>query len=58
MSGTRLWDVATVAEMTGMSPFTVRRWARQGRIPAVKIAGRIHFRPTEVEAWLAGLPKA
>jgi excisionase family DNA binding protein len=54
----RLWDVKTVADMTGWSEFTVRRHARQGRIPAKRIAGRIYFIPAEVEKWLAALPSA
>ncbi len=54
----RLLNVEQVAEMTGWSVFTVRRKARRGVIPAVRIDGRIYFKPAEVDKWLAALPSA
>lgn len=54
----RLIDAHTVSEMTGISAWTLRRMARQGRIPARKIGQRTWFVPTEIEAWLDKLPKA
>jgi len=58
MTGTALWKAADVAELTGFAPFTIRRKARRGEIPAVQIAGRYYFRPKEIERWLASLPAA
>lgn len=54
----KLWDVAAVADLTGWSKYTVREKARKGTIPAVRIDGRIYFRPAAVEKWLAALPSA
>lgn len=57
-AGSRLVDANTVSQMSGLSPFTIRRYARIGRIPARKIGQRTWFVLAEVEQWLAGLPRA
>lgn len=54
----RLIDATEVSTLTGFSVYTVLRMARQGRIPARKIGQRTRFDIAEIEAWLAGLPKA
>lgn len=42
-----------MAEILGAHPKTVLRWAREGRIPCIRIGGRVvRFRPAEVLAAL------
>lgn len=54
----RLIDSNAVADLTGFTPNTIRRLARQGRIPARRVGQRYRFDVAEIEAWIAGLPKA
>lgn len=54
----RLIDANTVAQMTNFTANTIRRFARQGTIPAYRVGQRIRFDVAEVEAWLAGLKRA
>jgi excisionase family DNA binding protein len=49
----RLLTARAVAEQLGLSPETVLRWARLGRLPAIHLSNRaIRFREAELEAWL------
>lgn len=52
----RLITADDVSALTGFTPNTVRRMARQGRIPCRRIGQRVRFVPTEVEQWLDSLP--
>lgn len=37
-----------------LHPETIRKWAREGKIPSVRISARkILFLPSEIQAWLA-----
>ena len=38
------------ARLVGFSPGTIRRWAREGRIPSSVEGGRRRFRRDDVEA--------
>lgn len=54
----RLISSNAVADMTGWSPDTIRRMARQGRIPARRVGARYRFNVDEIEQWIAELPKS
>lgn len=38
------------AKVLGLSPGTLRRWAREGRIPTVMIDGQRRFRRRDLDA--------
>ncbi len=47
----RLLNVNEAAAMTGVSVFTMRRWARLQRVAVVKLTGRsLRFRTSDLEA--------
>lgn len=49
----RLLTVEEVAERLKMAPFTVRKWVRLGRLPALRLGDRrIRFMPEAVERWV------
>jgi excisionase family DNA binding protein len=49
----RLLTARVVAEQLGVSPETVLRWARLGRLPAIHLSNRaIRFREDELRVWL------
>jgi len=49
-----LMTARELADMLGLSPETVLRWVRQGRLPAIRLpGGAIRFREGEVDQWLA-----
>jgi excisionase family DNA binding protein len=50
---TRTATVETVADRLGVSPWTVRSWIRQGRIPFAKVGKRVLVRVDDIEALLA-----
>ena len=54
----RLITADDVSAMTGFTPNTIRRMARQGRIPCRRIGQRVRFVPDEIEQWLTDLPKS
>lgn len=54
----RLLTVDEVSELTGFAPYTVRKMARQGRIPSRKIGQRTRFVLEEVERWITELPRS
>lgn len=47
-----LLTVADVAEYIKVHPLTVRRYAREGKIPAFKISNEWHFYRKNIEKWL------
>lgn len=52
--------VSEVAEITGRSAFTVRRWVGEGRLPATRIdaggpRGRLLIKQEHLEQFLSGL---
>jgi excisionase family DNA binding protein len=58
VANTDVMTTEDVAEYLQLNPETVRVWARQGRIPAAKVAGgHWRFLRDEVEEWLrSGCP--
>lgn len=53
-----IMDTAMVADLLGMNIQMVRKYAREGRIPAYKLPGgrTIRFMRDEVVAWLRSNP--
>ena len=45
--------VDVVAARLGVSPWTVRTWLRQGRVPFCKVGRRVLVRVDDIEALLA-----
>jgi len=49
-----LMTAREVADLLGVSPETVLRWVRQGKLPAFRLpGGAIRFRDDEIDAWLS-----
>jgi excisionase family DNA binding protein len=49
---TSLLTVADVATWLRVERQTIERWARRGKLPAIRLEGRYRFRRDDVEAWL------
>lgn len=50
----RLMDVAATAKVMDVHPATLYRWARQRKIPCVRIGARvIRFDPSEIEKYIS-----
>lgn len=45
-----LWDARVAADFLKVKKATVLLWARQGRLPSVKVGGLIRFRPDDIRA--------
>jgi len=50
------WEARHVADLIELTELTVKRMARNGKIPAVKIGRVWEFPPAKVRAWYAGEP--
>lgn len=50
------WEARHVADLIGLSPLTVKRMARKGTLPAVKVGRCWEFPPPKVRAWYGGEP--
>jgi predicted site-specific integrase-resolvase len=48
-----LLDLRRVAECCHVSPHTVRKWVRQGRLKPLRICRRLLFHPDELTRFLA-----
>jgi excisionase family DNA binding protein len=48
------WEARHVADLIDLSELTVKRMARKGKIPAVKVGRSWEFPPAKVRAWYAG----
>jgi excisionase family DNA binding protein len=48
------WEARHVADLIDLSELTVKRMARHGRLPAVKVGRSWEFPPAKVRAWYAG----
>lgn len=54
MTTERLLTLLEVADLTRVSPHTVRAWVRKGRLRPVRICRRLLFSPDEITRFLAG----
>ena len=56
----RMLHIEEVMEMTGLSRATIYRKMRKGQFPKpLKLGDRaVRWRQSEIEAWLASLPRA
>jgi len=52
----RNWSARHVANLIALSELTVKRMARRGKLPAVKVGRAWQFPPDKVRAWYAGEP--
>jgi len=48
----RTLTVEDVAEVLGVNVETVRRFAREGRLPAYRIGARLRFRPQDLDRFV------
>ncbi len=54
--GGRNWSARHVADLIDLSELTVKRMARRGKLPAVKVGRLWEFPPSKMRAWYAGEP--
>ena len=50
---TKLYTESELAEMLGLSQWTIRRFRLNEGLPVVTVAGRFFYRMESVERWLA-----
>jgi excisionase family DNA binding protein len=53
-----LLSVEEAAEFLGVSPYTVRQWARERRIPAIRLGRYWRFRQSSLDAWIQAQERA
>jgi excisionase family DNA binding protein len=46
-----VWNCHEAARFLRIHPATVKRLAREGKLPAFRIGNRWRFRPSELDAW-------
>jgi excisionase family DNA binding protein len=51
--GERLLTIREVAAYLRLNAKTVERMARDGRLPSLRVCGRVRFRPCDIASWLA-----
>jgi excisionase family DNA binding protein len=49
----KLLTAEQVAEVLQLHPRTVIRMARQGRLPSLRVCGRVRFLASDIASWLA-----
>jgi len=49
----RILTVDEAAEKLGISAYTVRQWAREKRLPTIRLGRYWRFRESSLQAWLA-----
>jgi excisionase family DNA binding protein len=54
MTAERLLTLLEVADMSRLSPHTIRAMVRKGRLQPVRICRRLLFSPDEIKRFLAG----
>lgn len=48
----KLYTTDTLAELLQVSPRTIRRERKEGRLPFVRVRGQIRYRESDVRAYL------
>ncbi len=48
----KLYTTETLAELLQVSPRTIRRERKEGRLPFVRVRGQIRYRESDVRAYL------
>ena len=48
----KLYTTETLAELLQVSPRTIRRERKEGRLPFVRVRGQIRYRDSDVRAYL------
>jgi excisionase family DNA binding protein len=51
--GGPLLTIRELAAHLHLNPKTVERMARAGRLPSLRVCGRVRFRPSDIASWLA-----
>jgi excisionase family DNA binding protein len=46
-----VWSCLEAANFLHLHPATMKRMAREGKLPAFRIGNRWRFRPSELDAW-------
>jgi excisionase family DNA binding protein len=46
-----VWSCLEAANFLHLHPATIKRMAREGKLPAFRIGNRWRFRPSELDAW-------
>ena len=54
----RLLTVEEAAEYLGVSAYTMREWARQGKVPAVRLGRYWRFLESSLAGWLGAIERA
>jgi excisionase family DNA binding protein len=49
----RLWDVRETANAFHVSPWTVRRWVRERRLPVIRLGRAVRFDPLALQRHIA-----
>ena len=49
----RLLTIRDLASSLRLSRKTIERMVRAGRLPSLRVCGRVRFRPSDIASWLA-----
>lgn len=49
----RLLTTHELAALLQLNAKTIERMARAGRLPSLRVCGRVRFRPSDITSWLA-----
>ena len=49
----KLLTARELSDLLQLHVKTVERMARGGRLPSLRVAGRLRFRPSDIASWLA-----
>jgi excisionase family DNA binding protein len=53
----RILTVEQLADMLGVTPYTVRQWAREHKLPTLRLGKYWRFRESSIRQWLADQEK-